>query len=231
MSEAQVSIFDGDRTDKRLKKVPVSKAWGMCLQNLKNRRGRYMLVFISIAVVVAFFVTTLTFQRMVGELRNDDDVHTRAVMQRAGLLLTDAAAEVKQRDRMIWLLILSGALAFVGVTNTMYMSVTERYREIGTLKCLGALDGFVVQLFIIESVLIGLVGSAIGAVLGLLLTLVQVGLTLEFGLVRGWVLFHGVWPGVPLAIIGGTVLTVLASIYPTVAAARMKPVDAMRVEV
>lgn len=231
MSQAQTSIFEGDRSDKRLKQVPISKAFDMCLQNLRNRRGRYLLVFVSIAVVVAFFVTTLTFQRMVSDLRQDDDVHTRAVMQRAGLSLTDADAETKQRDRMIWLLILSGSLAFVGVTNTMYMSVTERYREIGTLKCLGALDGFVVQLFIIESVLVGLVGSTIGAFLGYILTLVQVGLTLEFGLLGAWILIKGFAAGVPAAIIGGTVLTVLASIYPTVAAARMKPVDAMRVEV
>ncbi len=231
MSQVQESIFGGDRSEKRLEKVPLRKAWDMCVQNLRNRRGRYMLVFISIAVVVSFFVITLTYQRMLTELRKNEDVHTRAVMQRAGLVLTDEDAAIKQRDRMIWLLILSGSLAFVGVTNTMYMSVTERYREIGTLKCLGALDGFVVQLFIIESVLIGLVGSTIGALLGFILTLLQVGMTLEFGLLGWRVVLVGFGAGVPAAILGGTVLTVLASIYPTVAAARMKPVDAMRVEV
>ena len=39
----------------------------------------------------------------------------------------------------------------VGITNSMLMAVTERFKEIGTMKCLGALDSFVVVLFMLES--------------------------------------------------------------------------------
>jgi len=115
--------------------------------------------------------------------------------------------------------------------NTMYMSVTERYREIGTLKCLGALDSFVVRLFLLESVFIGAVGSALGALGGFLLTLFQIGVTLEFGLIGAGQVMRTLAQTGPPAFAGGTALTVLAAIYPTIAAARMKPVDAMRVEV
>ena len=63
-------------------------------------------------------------------------------------------------------------VCFVGITNSMLMSVTERYKEIGTLKCLGALDNFIVKLFLIESGLLGFFGSLGGRdVIGLVFML------------------------------------------------------------
>jgi ABC-type lipoprotein release transport system permease subunit len=52
----------------------------------------------------------------------------------------------------------------------MLMSVTERFREIGTMKCLGALDGFIVKLFLLESLFQGAVGTTLGVLLGLLVS-------------------------------------------------------------
>lgn len=223
-------LFSEDPSQRKLS-LPWGRTVEMCWRNLKNRRGRFLLVFLSIAVVVAFFVSTLSYHRLLEELRGRDDVHTRAVLERGGVLSHDPDADRKHRDQMVWLLVLSGMLCFVGVMNTMYMSVTERYREIGTLKCLGALDSFVVRLFLLESVFIGAVGSALGALGGFLLTLFQIGVTLEFGLIGVGQVMRTLAQTAPSAFAGGTALTVLAAIYPTIAAARMKPVDAMRVEV
>ena len=58
-------------------------------------------------------------------------------------------------------------VCFVGIMNSMLMSVTERFKEIGTMKCLGALDRFIVTLFFIEAGLMGLIASAAGLVSGL----------------------------------------------------------------
>ncbi len=223
-------LFSEDPSQRKLS-LPWGRTVEMCWRNLKNRRGRFLLVFLSIAVVVAFFVSTLSYHRLLEELRGRDDVHTRAVLERGGVLSHNPEADRKHRDQMVWLLVLSGMLCFVGVMNTMYMSVTERYREIGTLKCLGALDSFVVRLFLLESVFIGAVGSALGALGGFLLTLFQIGVTLEFGLIGVGHVMRTLAQTAPPAFAGGTALTVLAAIYPTIAAARMKPVDAMRVEV
>ena len=52
--------------------------------------------------------------------------------------------------------------------------MTERIGEIGTLKCLGALNKFVVRLILIESLFIGLLASILGAVVGYLLAVLQV---------------------------------------------------------
>ena len=50
----------------------------------------------------------------------------------------------------------------VGIINAMLMSVTERIREIGTMKCLGALDAFILKIYFIEAALQGLIGTAMG---------------------------------------------------------------------
>lgn len=111
------------------------------------------------------------------------------------------------------------------------MSVTERIREIGTLKCLGALDGFIVRLFLIENFFIGALASLLGAVIGLLLGLVQIGAATEFSLLSPEICARGLLYSLPAAVGLGTILTLLASVYPTYVASRMKPVDAMRVDV
>jgi len=54
----------------------------------------------------------------------------------------------------------------IGIANTMYTSVLERKKEIGTMKAVGAKNSDVLYLFLIESGLLGLVGGIIGAVLG-----------------------------------------------------------------
>ena len=149
----------------------------------------------------------------------------------AGTFTGDEDSLAKQEHQRTWILVLSGVLCVTGITNTMLMSVTERSGEIGTLKCLGALDGFVVRLFLLESLLVGLVGSLVGVLAGYVLGILQVGVGLEFGLLS---LRNGLAPigqAAPIAVGLGTVLTVVSALYPTYIAARMDPVEAMRVEI
>ncbi|MEM3030945.1 MAG: ABC transporter permease [Candidatus Micrarchaeia archaeon] len=86
----------------------------------------------------------------------------------------------------------------IGIANTMFMSVMERTREIGTLKAIGARNRDVLLLFLAESALIGLVGGALGVALGVaasfilsqfgvptLVTLELCGLSLAFSVAVG----------------------------------------------
>lgn len=129
----------------------------------------------------------------------------------------------------LWIIVLALMVCLVGITNAMLMSVTERYREIGTMKCLGALDTFIVKIFLLESSFMGSVGVLMGIVLGFVLALVvQMG---NFGaFVTRYFPLGGIlkWAAVAFAV--GTVLTVLGGILPAVRAAKMQPVDAMRIE-
>jgi putative ABC transport system permease protein len=56
----------------------------------------------------------------------------------------------------------------ITIANTMFMAVLERYREIGTLKAIGAKKAQIMQIFLVESGLIGLVGGVTGCLFGLL---------------------------------------------------------------
>ena len=68
----------------------------------------------------------------------------------------------KAQFRNIWIVVIALFVTVIGITNSMLMSVTERFREIGTMKCLGALSLFVRHMFLIESSLVGMVGAAGG---------------------------------------------------------------------
>lgn len=132
-------------------------------------------------------------------------------------------------ERMGWLAIISMIVCIVGVANVMLMSVTERFREIATLKCLGALDSFIMISFIIEACLLGIVGGACGSVLGVLIGLGR--MSVSFGsLVFASIPYGSLVSAMALSVVMGVVLAVVASVYPSFKAARLAPMDAMRVE-
>jgi putative ABC transport system permease protein len=132
-------------------------------------------------------------------------------------------------ERMTWLLGVSLLLCAVGITNAMLMSVTERYREIATLKCLGALDGSILTIFVLEACLLGFAGAIAGALLGALLGLLR--LLFSFGgLVAVTFPMMELLLAFVVVTIVGVLLAGLASIYPSLKAARLAPMEAMRIE-
>jgi hypothetical protein len=151
-----------------------------------------------------------------------------ALMRENGVPTTPAEIE-GNRIQTRWLLALALLVAFVGILNAMLMSVTERFREIGTMKCLGALDSFIIKLFLIESLFQGIVGTIIGVTLGLVLSLA--GSTTTYGRFA-WdnIPWASIVSSVALCLIVGIGLTVAGAVYPAWQAARMQPIEAMRVD-
>ncbi len=141
----------------------------------------------------------------------------------------DREEQRESEARDYWLIGLALLVSLVGIINAMLMSVTERFREIGTMKCLGALDTFIVKLFLIESSFQGFFGTVLGVLLGLLLSFAK--LYYQYG----WDVL-GFMPGAELGLrvlcaLGiGTLLAVIGALYPAIVAARMEPVVAMRVD-
>ncbi len=66
-------------------------------------------------------------------------------------------------------------MSVVGITNAMLISVQERVKEIGTMKCLGAMNRHIILLFLVEALLQGLVGGLIGYVVGVVAALITTG--------------------------------------------------------
>lgn len=132
-------------------------------------------------------------------------------------------------ERMGWLIAVSMLVCGIGITNAMLVSVTERFREIATLKCLGALDGFILILFVLESCMLGVAGGLLGALLG---SLIGVGRALwTFGLLLpGGLPVGALLSGMALSVGAGVCLAAMAAVYPALKAARLAPMEAMRID-
>ncbi|MBQ6246625.1 MAG: FtsX-like permease family protein [Kiritimatiellae bacterium] len=116
----------------------------------------------------------------------------------------------------------------IGIANAMLMSVTERFREIGTMKCLGALSSFVTQMFVLEASLMGLVGGIVGAVAGALFAIVIYTFTYGASLVFGSLPLLSVLTFAGCSIVAGVILSVIAALYLARVAAAMVPATALR---
>ncbi|RZN40373.1 MAG: ABC transporter permease [Methanosarcinales archaeon] len=116
----------------------------------------------------------------------------------------------------------------VGIMNTMYTSVTERTREIGIYKALGAENNTILGLFLVESGLIGVFGGLIGIVLGFGMAILveMVGKEMGVGLLHAWIS----WELTIFALLFSFGIGVLAGFLPARSAAKMNPVDALRHE-
>lgn len=136
----------------------------------------------------------------------------------------------REHFRASWIIASSLLVTVIGIANSMLMSVTERFRDIGTMKCLGATSGFVRTLFLLEASFIGLVGGVIGVVLGLTVSLVSYWLLYDAALLQSSL--RAELPALVLAcgvgLFFSVALAVLAALYPARFASRMVPADALR---
>lgn len=118
----------------------------------------------------------------------------------------------------------------VGIANTMFMSVMERTRQIGLLKALGATDGEVTELFLMEAGLFGFVGGILGIITGVLIsvTISAVGLR---AIGPGGTMNAVVTPDlIAFALVFSIIIGVISGVAPARSAAKMNPVDALRFE-
>ncbi|MEZ4638791.1 MAG: FtsX-like permease family protein [Caldilineaceae bacterium] len=128
-------------------------------------------------------------------------------------------------------------IASIGILNLMLMAVFERTREMGVLASLGMKGGQITTLFLIEGMLIGVVGAVIGCILGyaLLWAVAQVGIDIGFSEGMGEItalMGSRLYPYVTTAGvinrgIAVAVIAALASIYPAWQASRKEPAEAL----
>lgn len=146
---------------------------------------------------------------------------------------TEVSSEIKsealelaaQSDRQLQLIVVSmGLLAIVvgglGIANVMSISVIQRSAEIGIRRALGHTRRIIALQFLLEAVVVGIVGGILGVLLGMLAIFVGVS-------AAGWVFVMAGWLA-PAGIALAVVISVLAGSYPAVRAARLEPLETLR---
>jgi len=117
----------------------------------------------------------------------------------------------------------------IGIMNTMYMSVMERTKEIGVMKAIGAKNSHILQIFLIESGIYGLIGGTIGIIIGIgIAKLVEI---IAFNYLGSDLLKAQISISlISLALAFSFVVGALSGIAPAYRASRMNPVEALRYE-
>jgi putative ABC transport system permease protein len=118
--------------------------------------------------------------------------------------------------------------AMIGAMITMHATIAQRQREIGTLRALGFSRLQILTSFLLESVLLSLVGGAIGAAASLLMSMKEFS-TMNWATFSELVFKFEPSPGIIVsAMIAAAVMGILGGFWPAVRAARINPVQAMR---
>ncbi len=117
----------------------------------------------------------------------------------------------------------------IGIANSMYTSVLERTKEIGTMKAIGARNSDILLIFLIESGLLGLVGGILGVILGMGVSkLIEVIVVQILGSNMLKITFN-VWL-VFGSLMFSFIIGILSGLLPARQASKLNPVDALRYE-
>ena len=180
----------------------------LSISNIKRRFMRSLITALGIILGIAFMAALLTSSLILGFMQ------------------AEAGVEAYQ----FWLVGISLIVCFGGITNSMLMAVNERVKEIGVYKCIGGLDSHIVRLFIVEALLLGILGGGIGGVIGIIMVFV---INLNLLSLDEVLIIVQSNIGVFLMMFGFCVvvsmaLTALATYIPARRAANLSPAEALR---
>ena len=124
--------------------------------------------------------------------------------------------------QLIWIASISLLVGAIGVMNIMLVSVTERTREIGLKKALGAKNRIILSQFLTESAVLACVGGIIGVACGIIMAKI-------ISLLTGTPTAISI-PAIFIAVLLSALIGMISGVFPAVKAAKLNPIDALRRE-
>ncbi|WP_300464705.1 FtsX-like permease family protein [Desulfobacula sp.] len=207
--------------------LPFVKSIEIAIKSIRSRIFRTLITTMSLILAISFYSYIKTNSHIITGIFFSGDKIAIQTLSHQGYELPDEGEAYTTTPKERWILFLSLLVCVVGIVNTQLMAVSDRFREIGTMKCLGALDRFILRLFLIEATLQGLIGSAIGALAGAVISMT--GSLIKFGTMAFvFVNLNDIVISIAASVFLGCFLSIVGVLYPALLAARMRPVEAMR---
>lgn len=144
---------------------------------------------------------------------------SRDIMEAAQQLQELSESSNKQ---LIWIASISLLVGAIGVMNIMLVSVTERTREIGLKKALGAKPIIILSQFLTEAAVLACIGGIIGVAGGIVMAKI-------ISLLTGTPTAISI-PAILIAVVLSALIGMISGVFPAVKAAKLNPIDALRRE-
>ncbi len=207
--------------------LPFVKSVKIAVKSIKSRFFRSLITTMSLILAISFYSYIKTNSNIISGILVSQNKIAMEKLSAQGYELPLNGGEYTTSPKERWILFLSLLVCVVGIVNTQLMAVADRFREIGTMKCLGALDRFILRLFLIEATLQGVIGAGLGAFAGAIIALF--GSFFKFGTAAiTFVNVNDIIISIIISICLGCFLSIIGVLYPALLAARMQPIEAMR---
>lgn len=201
-----------------------------CMITLTNARQQYLSPKTSFTVSVladnvaalesAISEATGTFRVVRGVTAGEENNFEMVRSDNLSKMLVDNLYEVQVAGILIGIITLMGAA--IGLMNIMLVSVTERTREVGVRKALGATKAFIRMQFLVEAISISVLGGFFGIVFG-----IMIGNGVSSFIGGGFII---PWLWIIVGVIICFVVGVVSGIYPAIKASNLDPIESLRFE-